>query len=234
MWQGADSAGLPRPLPPPYTPRRHPPVLRTSSSPEPSHCLHGSDMTTATARSRVCLATHPPPSPPPHTFPADAGTYTGAAHFLKPGTFTVLAWLWYSDCNGLQEPTKRMQDYESGSSALTKKDHCYLGGRVRVQGFPVVDPNVSPAACMQPGCSPKPAPAINPVNGGSLTFRMDTYYYRHNHTYVSCPCCKPRCGGCGLGLAGSGWGCAVSLEATVCAGIKRRPSVQRSASIRNA
>ena len=31
-----------------------------------------------------------------------------------------------------------------------------------------------------------------PASGKGLTWRMETYYYRQNHTYVEAPCCKPR------------------------------------------
>ena len=34
------------------------------------------------------------------------GSYTAAAYFLQPGNYTVWAWLWYSDCHGLQEPVR--------------------------------------------------------------------------------------------------------------------------------
>lgn len=39
---------------------------------------------------------------PARVFDDGDGSYTVAAYFLQPGEFTVLGWLWYSDCHGLQ------------------------------------------------------------------------------------------------------------------------------------
>ncbi len=50
---------------------------------------------------------------PARVFDEGDGTYTGAAFFLRPGSYAVVAWLWYSDCHGLQEPTLPIDEYTS-------------------------------------------------------------------------------------------------------------------------
>lgn len=39
---------------------------------------------------------------PIRIFDNNDGTYTGAVHFLHPGNYTLVGWLYYSDCHGLQ------------------------------------------------------------------------------------------------------------------------------------
>ena len=73
---------------------------------------------------------------------------------------------------------------------LKKKDHCYIGGRLRRPGLFQVDA-AKPAACMSQTCMPA-APLSPSPQGGGLTWRMETYYYRQNHSYSEAPCCKPR------------------------------------------
>ena len=46
---------------------------------------------------------------------------------------------------------------------------------------------------MREGCSNSP-PVMASPSGPGLTWRMETYYFRRNHTYLDAPCCKPRLG----------------------------------------
>ena len=57
----------------------------------------------------------------------------------------------------------------------------------------VVDEATSPPpACMREGCTNSPPVKASPSSGPGLTWRMETYYFRRNHTYLDAPCCKPR------------------------------------------
>ena len=74
---------------------------------------------------------------------------------------------------------------------LKKKDHCYIGGRLRRPGIFQIPSDAVPPACMSAECVA--AAPIAPVAGGSgHTWRMETYYFRKNHSYVEAPCCKAR------------------------------------------
>ena len=74
---------------------------------------------------------------------------------------------------------------------LKKKDHCYIGGRLRRPGIFQIPRDAVPPACMSAECVA--AAPIAPVAGGSgHTWRMETYYFRKNHSYVEAPCCKAR------------------------------------------
>lgn len=80
---------------------------------------------------------------------------------------------------------------------LKKKDHCYVGSRIRRPGIYQVTPQqalLQGTSCMSDSCVPSaPVPLMGDGRSGDgSTWRMETYYYRKNHTYVEAPCCKQR------------------------------------------
>ena len=74
---------------------------------------------------------------------------------------------------------------------LKKKDHCYIGGRLRRPGIFQIPGDAVPPACMSEECVAA-APIVPVAGGAGHTWRMETYYFRQNHSYVEAPCCKPR------------------------------------------
>uniref|UniRef100_A0A7R9V048 NXPE family member 3-like n=1 Tax=Chlamydomonas euryale TaxID=1486919 RepID=A0A7R9V048_9CHLO len=141
---------------------------------------------------------------PTRVFDEGDGTYTVAVFFFVPGDFTVLGILYYSDCHGLQEPNEppdaELKNQPSVHYAevyytkhLRKKDHCYVGSKMRVQDVIKVPTHVPKLDCLsQPRgkCQQRPAAPTSGQGAGPM-YRMETYYYRQNHSYHEASCCKP-------------------------------------------
>ncbi|KAG1673147.1 hypothetical protein FOA52_015258 [Chlamydomonas sp. UWO 241] len=149
---------------------------------------------------------------PTRVFDDGDGSYTVVAYFMMPGEYALVGMLWYSDCFGLQEPNEppegRTGEYAVSnandgyySKVLAKADHCYVGGKVRIAGVLTVPASAPPpcfAASQQQQqllgspavCGSYPPAPTGPT--GTPIFRMETYYYRQNHTYQEATCCKPR------------------------------------------
>ena len=67
-----------------------------------------------------------------------------------------------------------------------------MGARLRRPGIFQIPEDAEVPSCMSSSCTQSaPVPIPDSSLGGS-TWRMETYYYRKNHTYVEAPCCKPR------------------------------------------
>ncbi|GAX85312.1 hypothetical protein CEUSTIGMA_g12729.t1 [Chlamydomonas eustigma] len=106
----------------------------------------------------------------------------------------LLHYLLYSDCHGLQEPEMKQEVHYINT--LKKQDHCYIGQRLKRYSQFLIPADAPPAACMQKDCKLRegqPGMASTVITPGH-TWRMETYYYRKNHTYINAPCCKPRLG----------------------------------------
>ncbi|GAX85418.1 hypothetical protein CEUSTIGMA_g12834.t1 [Chlamydomonas eustigma] len=106
----------------------------------------------------------------------------------------LLHYLLYSDCHGLQEPEMKQEVHYINT--LKKQDHCYIGQRLKRYSQFLIPADAPPAACMKKGCKLRegqPGMASTVIAPGH-TWRMETYYYRKNHTYINAPCCKPRLG----------------------------------------
>ena len=92
-----------------------------------------------------------------------------------------------------QEPNVTV-DMDTIEKDLTKADHCYIGGRLKRPGIFQVDTEVPPPTCLREGCSNSPPLPVPAAEGGGYTWRVETYFYRANHTYIEAACCKPRLG----------------------------------------
>lgn len=140
------------------------------------------------------------------------GTYLLTVMLTAPGQYMLHAMLWYSDCQGLQEPTHNSSEERSYLDDLEKKlskgDHCYIGHRISWPMFAkgwteqtreFIKMASSDTACNSEWCESirRTSPSsFAPVNNGTRrprgrSFRTELYHYRRNHTIHSLDCCTP-------------------------------------------
>lgn len=136
---------------------------------------------------------------PTRIFDNGDGTYTVAVWFHLPGRYKIHAWLYYSDCHGVDEPKEDVdtiiQDHPY-FDRINKEDQCYIGQRVYdPPGAEIEVPqDAKPPECLARKCQAAAAaknPDIKARTFGD-TWRTDTYYMHKDGALVSLPCCKKR------------------------------------------
>ena len=90
----------------------------------------------------------------------------------------------------LQEPELSYVYYRG---IVKKKDHCYVGTRLRQPGlFQIPREAKAPSCLFEQTCTLSGGVVPPDISLGGSTWRTETYHYRRNHTLVEAPCCKPR------------------------------------------
>jgi hypothetical protein len=140
------------------------------------------------------------------------GTYLLYVALTVPGRYHLHAMLWYSDCHGLQEPTRNSTEERSYlddlEKTMSKEDHCYVGQRIAWPVFAkgwteqtreFVTMASSDTTCSSEWCESVRRTGVSPSapvhdetkRPRGQSYRTELYHYRRNNSLHSVDCCSP-------------------------------------------